>query len=88
MNTEMNQELVDRPVSSLSYDRVLECLNDALRLFAEDDSEKACLCLAEANRVLDSFLAAQESECGVTPISVAHFATAEPEEEAALATIA
>lgn len=86
MNTEMTQELV--AVSSLSYERVIEWLNDALRLFAEEESEKACLCLAEANRVLDSFLAAQEAECGVTPISVAPPASAEPEEEAALATIA
>ncbi len=88
MNTEMKQELVDCPVSPLSYDRVIEYLNEALRLFAEDDSEKACLCLAEANRVLDTFLAAQEAECGVTPISVAPSVSAEPQEEAALATIA
>jgi hypothetical protein len=89
MNTEMNLEVVDSPVASLSYDRVTECLNDALRLFAEGDSEKACLCLAEANRLLDLFLAEQEAECGVTPISVASSIppqSAEREEEAALAT--
>lgn len=88
MNTEINQEVVNCPVSLLSYDRVTECLSDALRLFAEGDSEKACLCLDEANRVLDSFLAAQESECGVTPISVAPSHSVQMEEEAVLATIA
>ncbi len=87
MNTEINPELVDCPVSSPSYDRVIDCLNDALRLFAEGDSDKACLCLAEANLVLDSFLAGQEPECGVTPISAAPSHSAGLE-EAVLATIA
>ena len=67
MHIETNQG--DSPDSSPSFDRVIGVLNDALRLFGEGDAEQACVCLAEANRVLDSCLA---GEAGVTPISVAN----------------
>lgn len=69
MYTELNQGLVECSDSSLSFDRVIGLLNDALRLFAEGNSEQACRCLAEANSVLDSCLPDQEPEAGVIPIS-------------------
>lgn len=89
MHIETSQE--NCPDSALSFDQVIGVLNDALRLFGEGDEERACLCLAEANRVLDSCLA---GEAGVTPISVANSIPCrsvemeEAGEKAVLATIA
>lgn len=88
MSVEINQTLVDCPDSSLSFDRVIGLLNDALRLFAEEEPDQACQCLAEANRALDSRLADEEQRLGVTPISAGVSAPAAELEEAALATIA
>jgi hypothetical protein len=92
MHIETNQGVVDCPESSLSLDRVIGVLNDALQLFGEGNEEQACLLLAEANRAFDSCLAG--GEAGVTPISVAGSVprrSVEVEaaaEESALATIA
>jgi len=92
MHIETNQG--DCPDCSLSFDRVIGVLNDALRLFGEGDEEQACLCLAEANRVFDSCLAGGNPEAGVTPISVANSISRrsveveETVEESVLATIA
>ena len=84
--------------SALSFDRVIGVLDHALRLFGEGDEEQACICLAEANRVLDSCLAGEAGgapiEAGVTPISVANSIPSrsvemeEVGEKAVLATIA
>jgi hypothetical protein len=92
MHIETNQGAVDCPESSLSFDRVIGVLNDALQLFGEGNEEQACLLLTEANRTFDSCLTG--SEAGVTPISVASSVprrSVEVEavaEESALATIA
>lgn len=80
--------------SSLSFDRVIGALNDALRLFGEGDEQQACLRLADANREFESCLAGCQSEAGVTPISAASsnarrsVEAEEAAEEAVLATIA
>lgn len=49
--------------------RVSDCLDDALRLFEEGNSEQACMSLAEANGVFDSCSAHMKSESGVAAIS-------------------
>jgi hypothetical protein len=94
MHTQTNQG--NCPETPLSFDRVIGALNDALRLFGEGKEDQGCLRLAEANCLFDSCLAAEDSEAGVTPISVANTPRRsgeaqeanEADEEAILATIA
>ncbi len=94
MRTDVTQPAINCPESSLSFDRVIGILNDALRLFGEGDENRACQCLAEANNIFDSCLAGGNPDAGVTSISVVNsaprrsFEMEEAAEEAVLATIA
>ncbi len=90
MNTEANLAVaVVETESAVSFDKVIGFLNDALRLFAEGNSEQGCVCLAEANSLLDSCLADGECEAEITSISVVSSMPSHPVEiEEALATIA
>jgi len=94
MPVEFTQPPIDCPDSSLSFERVICVLNDALRLFGEGDEERACQCLSEANSIFDSCLAGGSPDAGVRSISVVNSAprrsveVEEEAEEAVLATIA
>ena len=93
MPVEMTQSPINCPDSSLSFDRVIRALNDALRLFGEGDEEQACQCLAEANSIFDSRLAGESPDAGVRSLSVVNSAPrrsveVEEAEEPVLATIA
>jgi hypothetical protein len=52
MQAEMNQLLSDNADSSLALNWVIDQLNEALRLFADGETDHGCLCLAEAHRAL------------------------------------
>jgi hypothetical protein len=70
------------PDPSLVLERVSGCLEDALRLFADGDSEQACRHLAEANLAFESSQAAAKSAASVTPISCENRAFSHPVERA------
>jgi hypothetical protein len=62
----MNFATDHRPAAYPDLKRVIDCLDDALRLFTEGDPEQACQCLAEANCVFASCPAEIPPEAGAT----------------------
>jgi hypothetical protein len=70
------------PDPSLVLERVSGCLEDALRLFAEGDSEQACRYLSAANLAFESSQAAVKSAATVTHISSGDRAFSRPVERA------
>jgi hypothetical protein len=78
----MDHASFNYPDPSLVLERVSGCLEDALRLFAEGDSEQACRHLAEANLAFESSQAAEKSAATVAPIASGNRAFSRPVERA------
>lgn len=103
MDTTITEPLTDCPAPSLPHpvesekagdsvlSQVIACLDNGLRLFAEGESEQACLCLAKANSLLESCLAGVNHEACTAPISMVEempLGAVEGEEESPLALAA
>jgi hypothetical protein len=78
-----------RPAAYPDLKQVIDCLDEAIGLFTEGRSERACQCLANANSAFDSCMSEAEPEDGVTPIAIkGAFSRPVEREEAPLACAA
>lgn len=74
------------PAAYPDLKRVIDCLEEAIGLFTEGYSERACQCLADANSVFDPSLVEAKPEAGATSIAMkgAFLRPVEREEETPL----